>query len=141
MKLNTDRMHAADYVRNVFSVTAPIGVAVSDLTNPEFWTHVASKLHPTDHIEVIAEDGTYFAELFVISAGGNWAKVAVLRQINLEYSGEAVPPVEGYYVKWSSPHTKYRAHRTSDKEVLKDGFATAAQAHKWLGEYVKTLNT
>ena len=126
----------AEYVRNIFSATPPAGTKYEDMLKPEYWTHIAATLHPTDRIEVIPEDGVWFAELIVISCGKNWAKVYPLRFVELSESAPEEAPVAGkYYVKWRGEVHKHGVIRFSDKVVVKSGFPTAAEAKAWLAEH------
>ena len=43
------------------------------------WSHIASRLRPTDRVEVHAEDGSWFAELYVRDAGHLHATLVPLR--------------------------------------------------------------
>lgn len=116
-----------------------------DLLKPECWAHVAQLLRPGYRIEVLAEDGSYFAELLVVSAGRLWAKVAVLRKIDLtEAVGEA--PAQGadtvMSIMWSGPHSKFRVIRqnaSGGKDVMRDGFETREEASVWMAEHIKAL--
>jgi len=51
---------------------------MEDLLRPECWASVAKMLQPWSHIEVRAEDGSYYAELLVTGVDRAWAKVEVL---------------------------------------------------------------
>lgn len=132
----------ASYTRNVFRVIVPHKIHPDELTNPAFWAHVAAKLHPTDLIEVVAEDNTYFAELFVVSCARNWAKVSLLRMVELDESepDEAIAKKEAeYYTDWGGNISKGRIIRVVDKAVIKDGFPSKGEAAKALIEFEKSL--
>lgn len=146
MALNSDRIKPAEFARNVFAMTVPQGVTFEDVKKPEFYAHIAAKLHPTDHIEVTDDEGTFFAELFVVACARNWAKVSVLRFHELEESrpeadkevGEAfAEELKKYKVDWTQ-NSKARVIRLTDKQVLSEQHASKAAAEKWLKDYITT---
>lgn len=141
MKLTQDRFKLAESVRMTHVITPHHGTTVDQLLDPAYWTHVSAKMHAGDHIEAVAEDGSWFAELFVVRAERNWAKVALLRKVDLVATSVEVNPAdfEEFYVKWSGPVSKFRVHRKKDKEVLRDGFESADTANAWLTEHRKAL--
>jgi hypothetical protein len=130
-----NRVKSAEYVRNIFSATPEIGTKYDDVLDPRYWTHVAPTLHPTDRIEVLAEDGAWFAELIVLSCGKNWAKVFPLRFVEMSESQPEEAPGAEYVVVWRGMVHKHSVVRTADKVVVKAGFASAAEAKTWLATY------
>lgn len=134
MAVNLQRVKEAAYVRNVFSVTPEPSTPFETVLTPEYWAHAAHLFHPTDRIEVLAEDGSWFAELFVVSCGRNWAKVCQLRFVELSESS----PVEAqakFKVLWRGQVHKHCVVRIADAAVIKTEFATAADAKKWMDDY------
>jgi hypothetical protein len=134
-------MQPAEQVRNLWSVTIPNKATKSDLIRSDFWAHLANMLRPRDRIEAESEDGSYVADLIVLDAGTNYAKVTILREYKLdvvEPQSQSSMPV-GHKVEWSGRHTKFRVVRESDSKVIKDGFATKADAFGWLASYGKAL--
>lgn len=137
MVLTPERIKQAEFARNVFAISPEPNVKLADMLQPAFWSHVAAKLHPTDRIEVIPEDGTYFAEFYVVSCGRNWAKVSLLRMHELvEDTPEAASTASvEYEVQWAGGQEKARVMRLSDKAVIQSGFATKKDAAEWLHKY------
>jgi len=139
-ELHPTRKQLAASMRNIWDVVPESGVTIADLKRPQYWSHVAADLRPGDRIEVRAEEGNYFAELYVLDAGANYAKVAVLRECELEVvepGNDGLPA--GFSVLWSGPHTKWRVLRDEDKKVLKDGFQQKTDAFTWLMAYSKSV--
>jgi hypothetical protein len=157
-KLTPDRFKEAEYTRRVWAMTPAVGTEVKHLLAPAYWSHVAAKLNPTDRIEVITEDNAWFAELLVMSQGGNWAQVKLLRYVQLtgvaaapeavvEKTSESVaeevtepttetPSTDSQLtVSYGGIKARHRVIRKSDKAVLKDGFPTQAEAVKWMHEH------
>ena len=147
MALMQDKLKQADYVRNVFAATIPQGTEFNEILNPAFWAHTSNKLHPTDRIEIMDEEGTYFAEVMVVSCAKNWAKVSVLRFHELS---EAIPDSKAttaeelkakkleYKIDWTQD-TKARVIRLADKQVLQENFPSKADAEKWLTSYLTSM--
>jgi hypothetical protein len=129
----------ADYVRTIHVATPAAGTKYEDILGAEYWKHVAVSFQPHSRIEVVPEDGTWFAELFIVSCGRNWANVLPLRHVEL--AAPAVTPETDpkYKVMWRGMTHKHCVVRVSDKEVIKTEFATAAEAAKWLEEYEATV--
>lgn len=147
MALMQDKLKQADYVRNLFAVTLPFGIKFEEVLNPEYWAHTASKLHPTDRIEIMDEEGTYFAEVMVISCAKNWAKVSVLRFNELseaipEAKAEGVKGIEDrkneFKIDWTQA-SKARVIRISDRQVIQENFPSKADAEKWLVSYLTSM--
>lgn len=120
---------------NVFRVKPEIGTPPVALLDPHFWAHVSSKMSVGDIIEVIAEDGSYFAELLVRDVGNLFAKVAFKNPV-MEFSKpEDVELPAGYEVKWRGPKLRYGVLHGTD--VLKDGFVDKSEARTWLDDLLK----
>lgn len=139
-QLQTGRLELAEHQRNLHVAIPEHAVKFEELANPAYWAHVAARLRIGDRIEVMPEDGSYFAELIVQDAGKQFAKVAVLRHVKLEaieVRGEDLSAE--YEVKWMGPAKKWRVMRRKDRSELRDGFATSDDATQWLRQHVRTV--
>lgn len=136
-KLTPDRIQGADFIRVVYAITPAIGTEVEHFLKPEYWAHVAAKLRPHTRIEAVSEDNSWFAEMIVMSCGPNWAKVRVLRFVDLLDGAQTVTaqPDSAYEVLWAGVKAKFRVVHKVDKTVVKEGFQTKVEAHKWLQDY------
>lgn len=145
-KINANELQGSEFARRSFVHTPADGVQVDDTLAPGYWAGVAGKLGFGDHVEVLPKNGAYHAELVVLDVGKTWAKMGLLRSVlfnkkanTAQVVNTAETPVEksagGTYVKWSSPHTKFRVHDEKTKEVLKDGFMTSDAAKAWAEAY------
>lgn len=145
-KINANEVQGVDFGRRGFVHAPAEGVSVDDLMEPGYWSAVAGKLGFGDHMEVLPKNGAYQVELIVLDVGKTWAKMGLLRSTMFNKKANTTQvantpdtPVEksagGTYVKWSSPHTKFRVHDEKTKEVLKDGFLTADAAKAWAEAY------
>lgn len=134
------RLQLAEQVRHIWALTVPVGTTVKNMLEPGYWAHISRQLQPGDRIEVEPDDSSYFAELRVIDAGNQYAKVMVLREVKLEsVEPSATVAVPGHNIEWSGRHTKWRVVRESDRKVLKDGLPTKADGYNWLSNYAKAL--
>ncbi len=119
------------------------GTQFEELLVPEYWAHVAQKLRPHTVIEVIPEDGAYWAELLVLSCDRLWAKVFLMRHYDLQ-SVDADPAAvaslaDGYAVLWKGPAKKHVVLRKSDAAILQEGIQQKSDAQLWLTEHLKTV--
>jgi hypothetical protein len=122
----------AEYVRTHYTATIPAGIKPEDLCAPTFWSHISGKLRPWDHIECIAEDGAFYAELLVRSATSTDANVILLNKIKLD----AVRPGEAELLKdyevSHTPATQWRVLRKSDRRELTSGLKSRDEAIGWI---------
>jgi hypothetical protein len=142
-KLILPRFKDAAYERNIWQAVIEAGVSFEDVQNPTFWAHVSGKIKQNDRIEVIAEDGAYFAELLVLDCDRLWAKTAVLRFVELsapDIAAELLTPLScGYKVEYKGPTLKHVVIRLSDNVIVREGIARKGDAQAWITEHVKAL--
>lgn len=138
MALNASRFALAEYERNIWVVTPEAETPFEALQEPAYWAHVAAKLKPWDVIEVRAEDGSYWAQLLVQDASRLWAKVALLKHVQLHAVEPKSSEIDGHLVKFGGPVKKWTVIRQSDKAVLRDGLSKA-EAEKWLADHLRAV--
>lgn len=136
--LRESRVKLAEYARQRHHVVPEEGTKFEDLQKEEYWAAVAYMFKPCDIIEVHAEDGSYYAELYIRACGRNWAKVAVLNKTALEPVEAKVTRPE-FETAWKGPARKFGVVRVSDGEIIKDGFDTREQAADYIKGHVKAL--
>ena len=108
MSLSPDRIKEAEFVRHAFRVTVPNDVKYDEVLKPEFWVHVAAKMNGDAHdlVEVMPEDGSWFALLIVVSASRLHAKCLPLLFKTLE--AEAAEKDDGpFVIKHNGPCLLY----------------------------------
>lgn len=134
MTITSTKIKQAAYVRNIHVATPPAGTKLADVLNPAYWVHVAKQFHVSDRIEVIPEDHSFFAELYVagVSAGG--LKLIKFRHYDFDLEdilnvGAEEPEL---IVLWRGPNAKHCVLRKADKQVLKEGFNSKAEANEWI---------
>lgn len=132
-QLQAARLTPAENARIIYQAVPEHGTTIDDMLKPEYWAHVAAKLRPTYRIEANAEDGSFFAEFIVRDAGRTWAKVVLLRQKffddGADILSESAAP--DFVINFRVGPQKWRVQRKSDKEVIRHGFATRAEAETW----------
>lgn len=135
------RFPLAETARNIFQATVEPDISREDLLEPEFWKHVSKSLRPYSRIEVVTDDGRFFAELLVLNAGDNWASVQELRYIELGLTDaiKQASAMDKFEVNWKGPHRKFAVSRKSDNEVIKDRMETKEEAFRFLSEHVKVI--
>jgi hypothetical protein len=144
-QLNGKRIGNAEHKRTIWDVDAAAGDTLLDLLRPDYWSHVARNLRPKDRIEVICEDNSYFAELYVFEASSNWAKVGLLRYDvfaeNAAQHGVTAQGTPEYKITHGGNVHKWRVIRTADGECITKNqpFTTQREAEEWLFEYRKAL--
>ena len=131
----------SDQVWTSYTLVMTPEQTIEDALESDFWSHVAKYFRPYDRVNLIAEDGSYVAELMVTTAGGSYAKVAELwRWLRPD---DAAPQEAGHaqiaFVKWRGPVAKWSIIRKSDSECLRDRFAEKSAADQWLNDYVATV--
>jgi hypothetical protein len=131
-------MQLAEQKRAVWQAFAPPECCPEDLLRPESWAHVARKVEPFSRIEVLAEDGTWWAEYMILLVGPNWVKVALMRQHDFRAVAVQASDPETLEVNYI-PARKWRVLRKSDGAVLREGLATKEEANAWKQEHLKTM--
>lgn len=118
----------AEYTRTVFSVTATHGQTIEDFKDPEAWVHVTNILSKHDRIEVIAEDGTFFAEGIVTKVTKISAHIHFFTHVELgNSSNKPIEKEQAYSCEFAGKH-KWRIIRASDKEIVELGIETKEDA-------------
>ena len=129
------RFAAAEYERTTWVITVEEGTIPDDLTNPDYYAHVAAKLRPYDRLEVRANDGTWMAELLVLDVSRLWAKVHMLHLHQLttvDVSQSSAAAALPYFVKYIGPHEKWAVIRRADSQAISTGHGTPESANEWM---------
>jgi hypothetical protein len=135
-KLLEKNLMGADFARQSFRATPPAGTKIDEMLEPEYWAHVARKFTPYDIVEVVPEDGAFYARLFVASTGKLWAKMIKLECVELTAKKPAAM-VDKYEPKYGGPSAKWRAvHKSDGSLVASDSFQTREEVEI----YIEKLN-
>lgn len=141
MQILSSNLKLAEFGRNVWLVTPEAGVTPEELAKPEAWVHVSKNLKAGDRIEVVAADGTWFAELFVRSAVGVGVKLFTLRVVHFDGVAAKAPAQkddEEFEIKFAGA-AKWRGIRKSDGAVMVEGMASREAVKTWLVENVELV--
>lgn len=134
-------LQLAEHERNVWRVKAAKGVEPEDLLEPSYWQHNAGKLRPWDHIEVRAEDGSWYQELIVMDSSRAWARVAakipVVRFTTADVSLSQTAPSD-YEVMHRGPR-KWSVIRKKDRAVMFEEGGQRDSAESWLKDNAEKL--
>lgn len=133
------KLDPAEFSVTVYAHTPEIGVDLETLLQPDYWTHVASKLRPGYRIEVLAGDGGWWAMLLVRAVGRHEAIVQCLQHVVLGDAQEVTASDMPYEVKWRGPARKFGIVRKADGEVIKDEFPVRELAAKWLNNHMLSM--
>ncbi len=139
MSINAHRIVPAEYKRTIHMVTPEAGTKIEAMLDPTYWRHVARLLKPLDRLEVMPEDGAWYAELMVIFTAQNEVKVKQLSFIELDAVDVDAIVTDTHEVKWRGPSAKFGVVNTKTGEVLKDGFADKQLAASYMAEHLKAL--
>jgi hypothetical protein len=130
-RLTPNRFALAETRRNIWQIVPEDGTPYESLFDKDYWAAMAAKLRPYDRIEVLADDGSYYAELLVLSSTKTQAEVMELRKIDIA-TKEVAPVKEEFSVKWRGPHSKWSVIRTADGSIVKQGFDDADSARAFV---------
>jgi hypothetical protein len=135
--VNVSRFKSSEHVRREYVAYVQADVAIEDVCKRDFWKHVARDIRPGDHIEVVCEDMTWRADLFVVSSGAQVVDVKVINKTDLT-GIEIQEDVAGTLrVQWRGPFHKHSVVR--GKEVILTGYETSDAAMAALMDYRKNV--
>lgn len=139
-KLHASRCQLAEQARNVYSAVVESGTTMEEVKEPSFWAHVSGprNFRPLDRIEVMPEDGVFWAELLVLSAGPMFAKVHVLRHHEIGEVGTSSLS-DAFQVGWKGPVRQFAVIRAKDNAIMQDKFQTREAALGWLADNAKSM--
>lgn len=138
-QITSDRFKLAEVERQDWVCTAHFGTRIDEITDPAYWAHIASKLRPYDHIEVRVDDSSWIAEVLVLEAGRNWARVMITNKWTLDSADVSQTVTESYKVVWKGPMLKWSVVRLIDSAMLSKEHTNKSQAEDWLRSYEKSV--
>ena len=143
VKLNERNFMSAEFARQSFRIIPESGVTIEQITSPEYWANVARRINPHDTIEVVPEDGAFYALLFVTNTGKLSVKTQVLQFVELSEKKPVVTlqDVDDLFdIAYGGGVAKWRVIRKADKEaVSKEPFENRAEAEAWLKQNIRKL--
>jgi hypothetical protein len=132
----------ATYAVRTSYVEAQPGVKYEDCLKLEFWSHVARHLVEGQRVLVDAKDGSFSAQLRVMSTKGATPDKPVIRVlpewVRREQAVEqpAVAGEDDFRVHWAGG-AKFRITRKSDETTLSEGHASKELAYEALRTYLR----
>ncbi len=140
-QLQPSRCKQAEYIRLVYGVTPEAGTPFEALLSEHYWAHVSMHFRPGSRIEVFPPEGHYYAELIVRDCGRLYAKVALLRKVELDAIdvGSNDIDLSAYDLKYCGPNAQWCVHRKADKALLKSEFGSKYAAQTWLAQHARTI--
>ena len=122
-----------------YAAIAAAGMNKDDLHNPLFWSHVANQLSMFDEVRVLAEDGSWVADVIITFKHANNVKATVTNFTELDKVSYDTPDVGRYRAKQKGV-LKWCIEDTETGENVFEKIATQSAAYKQLEEYIATLN-
>jgi hypothetical protein len=139
-KLLEKSIMSAEFARQMFRVTPPAGTKIEEMLDNDYWAHVARKFTPHDILEVVPEDGAFYARLIVVNCAKLWAKMQKLEYVELGSKKGAVASTDLFEAKFSGHNAKWRAVKKSDGSLLSpDSFQTRDEAEQYIEKYSKEM--
>lgn len=136
------RLGLAEHKRQEWVVDAEEGTTMEDIVQPHYWAHVAGRFNPNDRIEVRLETGDWIADLIVVSAARNWARVHVAAFHDLAGESTDVPrSAIKHRVVWKGGHKKHCVLRIADGALIQEGLQTKALAEEWMVNHERVTAT
>ena len=137
--VSEQRLRQAEFTYERWRLIVENGTTIEDLKRPGFYAHIARQMRTGSIIEVMPDNGSYFAELLVRDVGPQYVKVGLLREVTLETVEVGSKAFPGYTAEYTGEHLKWRVIRESDRKELKSGLATQGDAFSWISNHLKAL--
>ncbi len=137
--LHANGLERAEYANTNWRVKVPEGTPKEALTNETFWANNARLMNIYDRVEVIPLDGSWFAELLVLDKSDHWARLTILRFVELETVVVSDDIPSGYSIKWKGPVLRWVILRDADsKPMTAKKMQTKAEAIEWLQDHMRS---
>lgn len=133
LRLSPERLqlNASTQVYNLFDCVPLAGTKLEEMIEPKYWEHVAAKLRPWDHIEIRAEDGSFYAHLIVQRADRLSADVRPIQYADLNVGAPSDGDIPaGYSVDYGGPIAKWRV--LMGAATVREGFQQKGAAIQWI---------
>lgn len=140
MKLNQNRCAQSEFANSSWTITVEAGTTLEQVMAPEFLANVASQMRPYDKILVRVDDGVWYAELLVLTAGRTWVKTKALLDLHLtsqDVDMTEADRADGFDIKHRGPHLKFCVIRKLDGSPIREQLETKDEARAWLADHLK----
>lgn len=132
VRLNAAHLHPAEHFRTVRFARVDNNVTIEDILKPLFWTHCSGTIKAGDRVEIMPQDGSWYAEFMVMATGTTWSRVVLLQKFELDKAPPSPLQLADYDISYGSPTTKHRVLDKATRQVIKDGFETKEAAQKFI---------
>lgn len=147
MKILQNQFKQSAFVRNRWAIMAMAGSNPKELLKPDTWAHVSNMVRTGDIIEVTAQDGAWFAEVYVRFAKSLDVRTALLRVVVFDEEAKEVasvesgtkgkkPSAEDFEIKRYGNRGRFRVVRLSDGVSMKDDL-TKVEAEMFVLEMIQ----
>lgn len=127
------------YLARHHRVIADVGYVLEDYLDPNIWASIAPTINPHDIINIVCEDGSWFAQVFVVSAARQWIKVEVLIYKEFKDSTEEPGADQEYAVQWKGPVRRFCIVRVKDNSCVTENIQTKEEAIRACNDYITAL--
>lgn len=151
-QITADRVKFTEHNTAQFDVVLFAGTEPDDILPVAFWSHLALRFEEAKRqgdvlLNVKTEDLKWRAQLEVVDAGKNWARVVFMttedgKRLITKLGGlqsHKVVFLPGHTVNYGGVFAKWRIVRDADGRVLSDKHNTEGDAYAWLSEYAKSV--
>lgn len=145
-KAQESELETLEFVRREWRYTAPHGLPLDLLKQPDFWSHVSRKLRSGDLIEVLAADGAYDCEYRVVAVVGLLVHLRTLREWVRPENAAVLPTGEGVQIVAQEARVEWcpaAGHKwrvvASDGSIPFKGGATRDVAEAEMHQYIANL--
>jgi hypothetical protein len=157
-KINASRLQKKNHFSCEWVITCEQGTQPSDLTDPNYFCHIANRLNKNDMIRAFFDDGSYIIDLLVLETDKTnltplWVKTIITNIIDIEKSKnlnletKEKPSKKDLEFKddfisvmFRGPVLKWSVIRNEDKVVLREKLETKEDAILTAQEIKKQIN-
>lgn len=139
--IKKSQMKETVFQRQSLTVIADPGQTIEDIMDPNAWATVSPHVSQWAQVHVIAEDGAYIAELFVVQVSKLWVRTVLvnLTDLSKEDRSEDDGSEDLHFVKYRGTIRKWCVVRKEDDSNVAEGMESREDAVKSMLDYEKAL--
>lgn len=137
IRIMPERVSLAEIARQDWVITAAAGTLIEDVMKPEYWSHIAPRLKPGDHIEVRVDTEEWLLELLVLETARSFTRVHLLKHHELGDWRDVEMKTAQHKIDWKGTFLKWSVIRLSDSAVIRDKFPTPEAASFFMIQHEK----
>jgi|GEM_PF-2816595 len=119
---------SGEFARNLWNHVPEYGTTRENLMQPEYWAILAPQMRIADRVEVMSEDGSWYAELLVRNVSQGAVSVGLLNYREFEVIAENELELEGMRIAFRGRSRMWIVQRISDNHVLREGLKDRGEA-------------